>query len=141
MSKNQLPYNTNLAGEFWVLSALHRLGVEALLTLGNKKSVDIVIVRSPQDMCTVDVKALAKRYDWPADNIRVFDDPAHFYVLLSFEGKIDEPLSSPSVWVVPSVQMERFKQQFKTRSVISRSRIEKDGGKYKDAWGQLTRKK
>lgn len=38
-------YNTNLAAEFYVLSVLHRLGVSATLTLGNKKSVDIVITR------------------------------------------------------------------------------------------------
>ena len=38
-------YNTNLAAEFHVLSMLHRLGADATLTLGNKKGVDIVVVR------------------------------------------------------------------------------------------------
>ncbi len=38
-------YNTNLAAEFYVLSMLHRLGADANLTLGNKKSVDIAIVK------------------------------------------------------------------------------------------------
>lgn len=37
MKKDIVPYNTNLAAEFWVLSALYRFGVEAHLTLGNKK--------------------------------------------------------------------------------------------------------
>jgi hypothetical protein len=36
--------NTNLASEFFVLSALHRLGLDAVLTLGNKKSVDIAVL-------------------------------------------------------------------------------------------------
>jgi len=31
-------YNTNLAAEFHVLSILHRLGLEATLTLGKKNS-------------------------------------------------------------------------------------------------------
>ncbi len=137
MKSERSRYNTNLAGEFWVLSALHRLGLEAHLTLGNKKSVDIVVVRGPQDLCTVEVKALAKRYDWPADNITEFEKPGHFYVMLSFDGRIAQPLSGPSVWVVPATKIERFKQQFKTRSVISRARIEKDGGEFKDAWGPL----
>ena len=39
-------YNTNLAAEFYVLSVLHRLGAEANLTLGNKKAVDIVVLRA-----------------------------------------------------------------------------------------------
>ena len=38
-------YNTNLAGEFFILSVLYRLGADANLTLGNKKSVDIVVGR------------------------------------------------------------------------------------------------
>lgn len=38
-------YNTNLAADFYVLSILHRLGAEATLTLGNKKSIDIVVTR------------------------------------------------------------------------------------------------
>ena len=42
-------YNTNLAAEFYVLSVLHRLGAEANLALGNKKSVDIVVVRGARD--------------------------------------------------------------------------------------------
>ena len=56
-------YNTNLAAEFWVLSALYRLGVEAHLTLGNKKSIDILIHGNSQTICTVDVKGLAGSYD------------------------------------------------------------------------------
>ena len=42
-------YNTNLAAEFYVLACLHRLGVTANLTLGNKKGVDIVVVREAGD--------------------------------------------------------------------------------------------
>lgn len=49
-------YNTNLAAEFYVLSVLHRLGADANLTLGNKKSVDIAVVRDAGDALTVDVK-------------------------------------------------------------------------------------
>jgi hypothetical protein len=49
-------YNTNLASEFYVLAALHRLGLDAVLTLGNKKSVDLAVVRDAGDSVTVDVK-------------------------------------------------------------------------------------
>jgi hypothetical protein len=52
-------YDTNLAAEFHALSVLYRLGAEATLTLGNKKSVDIVVVRSAGDTITVDVKGIA----------------------------------------------------------------------------------
>jgi hypothetical protein len=53
-------YNTNLAAEFYILSMLHRLGIDANLTLENKKSVDdIAAVRSAGDAITIDVKGLA----------------------------------------------------------------------------------
>ena len=37
-------YDTNLASEFYALSALYRPGLDAVLTLGNKKSVDLAVV-------------------------------------------------------------------------------------------------
>ena len=43
-----------MAAEFHVLSVLHRLGLTATLTLGNKKSVDIVVVRETGKAVTID---------------------------------------------------------------------------------------
>jgi hypothetical protein len=134
MKKGRVPYNTNLAAEFWVLSALYRSGVEAHLTLGNKKSVDILILRNPKTICTADVKGVADPYDWPADNIKIFDDPNHFYIFLSFEGKISDPLVSPSVWIIPSNQIEPFIRSYRTRAVVSRALIKRDGIEFKNAW-------
>jgi len=134
MRKDTFPYNTNLAAEFWVLSALYRFGVEAHLTLGNKKSIDIVIVRNSRTNCSVDVKGLAGPYDWPADNIKVLNNPNHFYIFLSFEGKISDPLDSPSVWIIPSTQTEPFIKAYKTRVVVSRALLKRDGSKYNNAW-------
>jgi len=134
------PYNTNLAGEFWVLSALNRLGVEAQLTLGNKKSVDILVIQNSM-IYTLDVKALADRYDWPADNIRVFDNPNHIYVFLTFEGKITDPKVNPSVWIIPSDKVQPFIKKYSTRSVVSRSLLINNGGKYQDNWKYLAKQK
>ena len=139
MKKGPVPYNTNLAAEFWVLSALYRFGVEAHLTLGNKKSIDILIIRGPQTICTVDVKGLANRYDWPADNIKVRDNPNHFYILLSFEGKILNPQVSPLVWIIPSNEIEAFIKRYKTRVVISRALVKRDGNQFRDAWRYFSR--
>jgi len=130
------PYNTNLAGEFWVLSALNRLGIEAQLTLGNKKSVDILVIQNSM-IYTLDVKALADRYDWPADNIRVFDNPNHIYVFLTFEGKITDPKINPSVWIIPSDKVQPFIKQYATRSVVSRSLIINNGSQYQNNWKYL----
>ena len=127
------PYNTNLASEFWVLSALHWLNIEALLTLGNKKSVDI-LVRHGSTTYTVDVKGLAKRYDWPADNINEFQDPNHVYIRLTFNGNISDPSVNPSVWIIPSDKLKPFIKKYSTRSVISRSLITNNGSSYHNNW-------
>ena len=84
-------YDTNLAGEFYALACLHRLGVTANLTLGNKKGVDIVVARKAGDAVTVEVKALAGKDYWPAQNLSAAKPDRHFIVLVSFDGKMSDP--------------------------------------------------
>src|SRR5438128_9529226 len=82
-------YNTNLASEFYVLSALHRLGLDAVLTLGNKKSVDLSVVRGAGDAVIVDVKGLAGKTGWPVDNATTAK-ANHFLVFVCYCDKIDD---------------------------------------------------
>jgi hypothetical protein len=130
-------YNTNLAAEFYVLSMLHRLGADAALTLGNKKAVDIIVANIDGTITTIDVKGLAGRFDWPADNIHVLHDTQHFYVLVSFEGKIIDPLFSPSAWIIPSNELEPFIRKYKTRTVISRAVVKAKGQYFLHAWSLI----
>jgi hypothetical protein len=129
-------YNTNLAAEFYVLSILHRLGAEAALTLGNKKAVDINVANEGRTI-TIDVKGVEKRYDWPADSVRMLENPQHFYVLISFEGKITDPLTLPSAWIIPANQLERFIHKYQTRTVISRAEVKGKGQAFLHAWSQI----
>lgn len=130
-------YDTNLASEFYVLSMLYRLGADAALTLGNKKAVDIIVVNGDKTITTVDVKGLAKAYDWPADNIHNFLDSQHFYVLVCFEGKITDPLIPPSVWIIPSEKLRPFIKKYKTRVVISRAKVKADGQQFLHNWSLI----
>jgi len=128
-------YDTNLAAEFYVLSCLHRLGLTANLTLGNKKGVDIVVVRDAGDAITVEVKGIAKKYDWPADNLVTEHPENHFVALVSFEGRIDEvDMPPPRVWVIPFLDVEGFKRYYANRTNVSRAAIRADGGKFENAW-------
>lgn len=135
--KKSLKYNTNLASEFWVLAALYRLGIEGQLTLGNKKGVDIIIPTDAHEMITIEVKGLAKRTDWPADNIEILDDPRHFYVFLSFEGKISDPQVHPSVWIIPSDKLRPFIKHYQTRADVTSKLIRDKGNEFKNAWELL----
>jgi len=127
-------YNTNLAAEFWVLSSLHRLGHAASLTLGNRKAVDILVEGQDGEYATVDVKGVAGKHDWPADNIQPVDSQRHFFVFVSFEGRIGDPDILPEVWIVPSAAVTRFIKHYKTRSVVSRKKLKEGGREYHQAW-------
>jgi len=128
-------YDTNLASEFFVLATLHRLGVDASLTLGNKKAVDIFVARCSGEVVTVDVKGVAGKHDWPAGNIRNVEPKNHFVVLVSFEGRIADPTAMPSVWVVPYVELKTyFREYHGGRLNVSRSDILERGGEYLNAW-------
>jgi hypothetical protein len=128
-------YDTNLAAEFHVLSCLHRLGITANLTLGNKKGVDIVVVRDAGDAATVEVKGVAKKHDWPASNLFSGHPDRHFVVLVSYEGFIDDPdMALPRSWIFPFTEIEPFKRYYKNRTNVSRSAVLADGGRFENAW-------
>ncbi len=131
-------YNTNLAAEFFVLSMLHRLGMDASLTLGNKKSVDIVVVRDSGDVATVDVKGLAGTTSWPVDNVKK-TTKGHFLVFVTYLGKINDHTISAEVYVVPSTKLAPlvYHSPNGKRKVLQVSRMRRDGKAYKDAWHLL----
>lgn len=130
-------YNTNLAAEFHVLSILHRFGAAANLTLGNKKGVDIVVVREAGDAVTVEVKGVAGRYDWPADNIQSVFPRRHFVALVSFEGRIAEATIPPRCWVVPLPRLKPYLHQYKGRLNVMAATLRKEGQQFENAWSLI----
>ncbi len=135
MSKSARAYNTNLAREFYVLSVLHRLGLDAHLTLGNKKSVDVVVSRPNRGFVTIDVKGVRGKYEWPAGNIRVPANRKHFIVFVSYEGGISEPESRPRAWVVPYREVGKFMRSYGGGRVnVSYALRGDQGARYENAW-------
>ena len=132
-------YDTNLASEFYILSCLHRRGLTANLTLGNKKGVDVVVVRASGDAVTVEVKGLAGKYEWPANNL-VTQKPVkpelHFVALVSFEGLIDKPeMPPPRVWIVPFSELEPFIRRYEGGRInVARKKLVDDGSQFENAW-------
>lgn len=104
MSRRRSGYGTNWASEFFVMSVLHRLGMDAHLTLGNKKAVDIVVVHGPGDAVTVDVKAVAGRMDWQVGNAGTEERNRHFVVLMTYDGQLADPNYTPRAWILPHAE-------------------------------------
>jgi hypothetical protein len=132
-------YDTNLAAEFFVLSCMHRLGLAATLTLGNRKSVDIVVVHEAGDALTIDVKGLAGKTGWPVDNVRDLQQ-GHFLVFVCYLNRISDPTAPPEVYVVPSVSLEPLVYHAPGgRRVVPLSRMRDKGAEFRDAWHLLRR--
>lgn len=128
-------YDTNLAAEFYVLSCLHRIGLTANLTLGNKKGVDVVVARDAGDAVTVEVKGVAKKYDWPANNLVTLRPDCHFVALVSFEGRImNHDMPAPRVWIVPFTHIQKFKRAYQGRTNVSRAALLSGGSDFENAW-------
>lgn len=134
----QIGYNTNLAAEYYILSMLYRKGFKAYLTLGNKKSVDIIVEKKDGEILTIDVKGLAGKTCWPMDNFSKRQEN-HFIILVSFLNKISDHDALPECWVVPSMKVEGllYRNPKGNRVVIDRYKINKIGQEYKNNWDSL----
>jgi len=94
--------NTNLASEFYVLSMLYRNGINATLTLGNKKAVDIVIEKDGK-VITLDVKGAQKKSgSFPMENVPKKAKANHYYAFVILKA-MDE---LPEVYIVPSNKID-----------------------------------
>jgi hypothetical protein len=97
------------------------------------------VTRGAGRTVTIDVKGVAGRWDWPADNIRVPEHNRHVLVLVSFEGQIRNPKAVPSVWVIPARKLAPFVRKYRTRTVISRAAVRARGRGFRDAWHWVAR--
>jgi hypothetical protein len=100
--------------------------------------VDVIVVREVGDAVTVEVKGLAGKYEWPANNL-VTQSPKvpHFVALVSFEGRIGDPeMPAPRVWIVPFAELlERFIRYYPGgRTNVMRSKLIAEGGEFENAW-------
>ena len=64
-------YDTGTASEFLVLSNLYRLGVNAFISLGNKKSIDLIIKAKNGSSISVDVKSVQGYSSIVVNNVKV----------------------------------------------------------------------
>ena len=95
---------TGLASEFYVLSALLRNSVDANITLGNQKKVDI-IVNCNGTALTIDVKSLRSTGDFIIGNyFESKDDKNHFYIFVYYSN-FENVKENPELYVVPATEI------------------------------------
>jgi hypothetical protein len=132
--------NTNLAAEFYIMSMLHRLGLEPILTLGNKKDIDILLHTNNRTY-TIDVKGLKGKTNWPIGNKEKINSfrkqklKNHFFIFITFLGKIRDATITPEIFVVPLSDALNLKVYWGKQDQYSIEYSDlKGSNKYKDAW-------
>jgi hypothetical protein len=139
MAKRKSGHATGMAGEFFVMERLFRLGHEPALTLGNAKSIDIIVRTKSGGLKTVSVKAVRGGGKWPVGNDDTSRRPDLIFVLLLYKD-FENVTTDPEVWVMPASAVQSRKEPWFEGSAIYYSHKEltpKDLEDYKNAWHHI----
>jgi hypothetical protein len=127
---------TGMAGEFFVLSTLYRLGHIPTLTLRNAKTIDILVEKADGQLRKISVKASRGGGKWMGVCRPGTASRELVYVLLLFRA-FEDVTTQPDVYVIPSLEAEEITDVWHDGSPAIyfsnesyRQRIEK----YRDAW-------
>jgi hypothetical protein len=104
----------DFAARFFVLSVLHRLGLEATFTFSQNDNVDITIVQESGRALTIDVKTLSGAKEWRIAPFRARD---HHYVVFVWYPSTNDPSVQPTAYVVASERLRRLLDRKKTQSL------------------------
>ena len=78
-------FNTGIASEYLVLSKLYRLELEAYISQGNKKSVDIRVIKKDGSAISIDVKSVRGYSSLVVNNVQPKEN--HFIVFIIYNDK------------------------------------------------------
>ena len=100
---------TGMAGEFFVMERLFRRGHEPALTLGNAKTIDIIVDLGGGNLKTISVKSVCGGGKWGVGKGDLSQRKDLLFVFLLYN-KFDDLNSNPRVWVMPAPEVEKRKR-------------------------------
>ncbi len=103
-------YDTGTASEFLVLSNLYRLGVNAFISLGNKKSIDLIINAKNGSSVSVDVKSVQGYSSIVVNNVKAAAN--HFIVVVVYKNKFADPTVLPDFYIIPSDKVAGLSENY-----------------------------
>jgi hypothetical protein len=104
-------FNTGIAAEYFILSQLYRRGVEAYVSQGNKKAIDIRVVLENEKAVSIDVKAVRGYSSLVVNNVTPKEN--HYLVFVIYNNKFEDVDVYPDVFVVPSNDVPAITKQWK----------------------------
>jgi hypothetical protein len=125
---------TGMAGEFFVMEQLFRLGHLPALTLGNAKTVDI-FVKTTKGTYQVSVKSIRGGGKWGVGQDDYSSRNDLIFVLLRYDD-FDNLKAQPTVHVIPARKVQELKKPWFDQFAIyySHYKLKADIKPFKDAW-------
>ena len=120
-------YNTGIASEYYILAQLYRLGYEAYVSLGNKKSIDIRIVKDEKTI-TLDVKAVQGYSSLIVNNLAY--KASHFVAFVIYNNKFEDLKFVPEVYIMSSLDVKTIEKSFKDQKRVFKGELQP----FKDNW-------
>ena len=131
-------FDTGIASEYLVLSMLYRLGIDAYMTLGNKKSVDIWIRNDDDFAIEIDVKSVREYDSIPVGNVEAKDNHYVIFVIYNKKFEIEGTPTLPDFYIVPSSYVVENRKEYELKAGGERYNIfKKDIEGYKNRWELL----
>ncbi len=139
MTPRKSAHATGMAGEFFVMERLYRMDHEPALTLGNAKSIDIIVRLKTGKLKTISVKSVCGGGKWPVDKRDLAGDKDLIFVFLLYR-KFKDVTTDPDVWVMRAHDVEKRKYRWFDKSAIyysNRKHAPKDLERFSNAWGLI----
>ena len=108
---------TAMAGEFYVMEKLFRLGHSPALTLGNAKKIDILLETRKGRVFTINVKAIRGGDKWGVGRNDLTTDLNLFFVFLYYKN-FSDILANPEAYIVPAKNIEIMKRTWHDQFAI-----------------------
>lgn len=124
-------FNTGIASEYLILSYLYRLDLEAYISQGNKKSVDIRVIRENGSTLSIDVKSVRDYSSLVVNNVEPKKN--HYIVFVIYNRKFSDINTSPEIFIVPSFRIPELMKQWGEQKRIMKGDI----AEFKDKWDYI----
>ena len=135
---SQKSHITGMAGEFFVMEKLFRLGHEASITLGNAKNIDIFCKAPSDKLYEVSVKAIRGGGKWGIGTTDYSKHTDLVFVLLHYKN-FEDISALPEIWVIPAKDAEKLKNPwFESYAIYCSNKEHREKiDKYRNAWHYL----
>jgi len=126
-------FNTGVAAEYFILSQLYRMGIEAYISQGNKKAIDIRIIQEDGRAIFLDVKAVRGYSSLVVNN--VIPKENHYIVFVIYNDNFEAIEFFPEIYIVPSKELKKITNNYKKEKRVLKGNLQKNS--YKNNWNFL----